>query len=40
MRDFNIVYPDEKIVKILAFIELNPNLFSLKDFILNLDSKF
>ncbi len=38
LKEFDVVYPSEKNMKILLFLELNPNSFSLENFISNLDS--
>jgi hypothetical protein len=38
LKEFDVVYPIEKNLKILIFLELNPDSFSLENFISNLDS--
>lgn len=38
LREFSIVYPIDKINEILYFLELEPNYFSLKDFMTNLNN--
>lgn len=39
LRDYNIVYPNDKIMKILLYLDLLPSKFTLKSFIYNLDSR-